>query len=73
MSVFIWQVFDRERWSPIAMKVIAQPDTPPMPLVTGDEALARVMQPMAEMHHTATGLPVRLARYDDPTIMESWI
>ena len=63
-AIWVWQVMEEGEWSAIAA-IMPHISDQPVPLFTRNENMARVMfAPLAELHQVATGLPVRLARYE---------
>lgn len=65
-SLHVWQVLANGRWDILAVRL----DGETTPLVTGREATALRMRPFAEGHQTATGLPCRYVRFDNPEVLE---
>lgn len=68
-AIYVWQVMEHGEWGSIA---VGNPGVPPIPLVTRSEKIARSpeFRMLASMHQSATGLPVRLARYFYDTTLE---
>lgn len=63
-TLWVWQVQDRTGWGIIAAIVPAVLSSP-APLVTRSEEVARTMfQVAAEHHGKATGLKIRLAKFE---------
>jgi hypothetical protein len=71
VTLYCWQVLEAGEWNIIGA---ALPDPtgllgPVSPLVTTRLHVAHMLGFAAVAHHDATGLLVRLARYEEPEIM----
>lgn len=60
-GIYAWQVAEGGQWGLIASYVPAIRQTGV--LVHRNRDVAETMRPLAEAHHEATGLPVRLAQF----------
>jgi hypothetical protein len=64
MSLYCWQVHDHDEWNIIAADIGGVMT----PLVTTRPNTADRLEAFAQLHHHMTGLPIRLAIYDEPRI-----
>jgi hypothetical protein len=69
--LFVWQVFEEGEWGTLASNINVFTPSQMTPLITRSETVAREsFGPFARAHATATGMPVRLARYDYAAVLE---
>jgi hypothetical protein len=66
-TIWIWQVLEDGEWGAILAAVI--PGMAPTVLVARNLETAHRLGLFAVHHHDTTGLPVRCARFDNPTII----
>lgn len=66
-TLYTWQVLEDGAWGNILAAVI--PGLPPTVLIARDLETAHLLGVFAVHHHDTTGLPVRCARFDNPTVI----
>jgi len=68
-TIYVWQVLEDGAWGTIMAKVGWVDEA--TVLVTRDLQIAQAMGLLAVAHHDSTGLPVRCAQFDDPTVIRT--
>jgi len=66
--MWAWQVYEDGEWNIIGAVIS---DLGLQPLVTSRQTTYEMMRPLAQLHHDASGFPVRGVRYDEPNWSET--
>jgi len=66
--MYAWQVHEDGQWNIIGAVIS---DLGLQPLVTTRQTTYEMMRPLAQLHHDASGFPVRGVWYDEPAEMET--